>query len=236
MDAKKQKYINELYHDNSENTIDFESFDVYDRELLKKHDLQFGKIISARKQCPSNDGQLYTDLAFIPDPPNAIYKWKPPIFDPVPSNTKVEVQHVKDVDMRFNLEDNCSWMYMMKGSGVFYDVGQTIAFEHHEDAVKYFLNKTCSRGNGMSSVNCDNEQHDLMEAAKSQNYDSIQFLKHTDQRCGLMRAEIIDLHGFGQQACGTDEKYLSTGKNGQIPCKCDNSKSHLNCDLTLTPK
>lgn len=227
-----KQYVSELYHDNSNKTLDIKSFDVYNDKLLKKHHLEVGEFVSTTERCPSEYGQLYTDLAFIPDPPNTIYKWKPPIFDPIPSYTKVEVQHVKDVDLKYNLEDNCSWMYITKGSGVFFDVGRTIAFDHHKDAVKYFLNKPCSFGNGMAAVNCDDEQHDLVEAAKSQNYDSIQFLKHADQRCGLMRAEIIDLNGFGQQACGSDDKYLSTGKNGQIPCKCDNSKNYLNCDKT----
>lgn len=62
-------------------------------------------------------------------------------------------------------------------------------------------------------------------------YDTIQFLGHSDMRCGNNTVEIVDVHGVGLYACGskTNNPRLRTGYNATLPCKCDNKKIYSNC-------
>ena len=37
-------------------------------------------------------------------------------------------------------------------------------------------------------------------------YDSIQYLRHYDMRCGNTAIEIVDLHGVGAYPCGNKDR------------------------------
>ncbi len=140
-------------------------------------------------------------------------------FKPHANYSRVEVTHcVSQLAMR--AEQNSSWMYAVRGSGVFYDVGRTIAFDRHRDAVDHFIPKNDCKGE------CWNAFNDLMKAAYAQGWDSLQFTAHGDQRCGLAQMEIVDVKGYGAQSCSSQ---FSAGWGGAKPCACVVHSKCANC-------
>ena len=82
-------------------------------------------------------------------------------------NEWVEVLHEADP---FGDEHYGMWMVYAPGSGIYFNLGKTIAFDEHVDAYVHF---------GVSKGDL-NEQ--LSKAAAASGYDSIQFLAHLDVR------------------------------------------------------
>ena len=133
--------------------------------------------------------------------------------------TRVEVTHcVSQLSKR--AEQNSSWMYAVRGSGVFFDVGQTMVFDGHRDAVDHFLPDNRCKGE------CWNAFADLMKAASVAGVDSLQFVTHGDQRCGLGQMEIVDVRGVGAQSCSSQ---FSSGWRGTKPCQCVTNQKCANC-------
>jgi len=133
--------------------------------------------------------------------------------------TRVEVTHcVSQLSKR--AEQNSSWMYAVRGSGVFFDVGQTMVFDGHRDAVDHFLPNNNCKGE------CWNAFADLMKAASVAGVDSLQFVTHGDQRCGLGQMEIVDVRGVGAQSCSSQ---FSSGWRGTKPCQCVTNQKCANC-------
>ena len=61
-------------------------------------------------------------------------------------------------------------------------------------------------------------------------YDTIQYLNHTDMRCGDTAIEIVDLNGIGEYTCGNKNKInIKSGWDGTKKCICNNKKQSLNC-------
>ena len=155
-----------------------------------------------------------------------IYHKRP--YKPLPNNTYIEVTHVSGgYTGQKHIEAVGSWMYYAKGSGVYFNTGNTISFKYHSDSVKYFLNISISCP---IFEECVKYFPKVFETAKQKGYDSIQYLNHDDMRCGNTAIEIVDLHGIGSYTCGNKTKLnIKSGWNGTKLCKCDNTKQSMNC-------
>ena len=125
-------------------------------------------------------------------------------------------------------EHHGMWFLYAKGSGVFLDLGNTKIFNEHQDAFDFF-----------HVSGSDNEK--LSQAAASQGYDTIQFIKHVDgidypcaSKIGAqwMNMEIVAVKLIGTYPCGQAQGTagaLRAGWNGDKPCKCDPSNPNTNC-------
>jgi hypothetical protein len=123
-------------------------------------------------------------------------------------------------------------MYDVKGSGIWYDVGTTICFRDHKEAVAQYLpGVTCSNGA------CDEQLVALAAAVAADGKKSMQFTHHGDQWCGVRAIEIVNVLGEGQYNCGFNPTTggasiaatYKTGWSQGINCVCDSSKQMLNC-------
>ena len=178
--------------------------------------------------CPSEEGELYNNMSITNDPPNTTWIYHSPPFKPL--SGLVEVTHCSDSFVT-TYETQGMWMYHAPGSGIYFDLGRTIAFKYHKDAVRHFLNKACTSWSWLhSNIECDSDFKDLINVAKKE-YDSIQFLNHEDMRCGNMAVEIIALNYIGDYPCGnkSGKGLFKTGWKGSRDCICDPTKLCLNC-------
>jgi len=118
------------------------------------------------------------------------------------------------------------WMYFAPGTGVFYDVGKTKAYQTHRQAVADFLpNKACK------NMYCKEHYTEMIKAA-SKNFTSIQFLSHGDARCGLLAIEIVDLQHSGGKVCNLP---IFGGLRGQCQCQCGKGQC-LKCNAETLQK
>lgn len=151
-------------------------------------------------------------------------------YQQVPANSWAEVVHEADP---FGDENYGAWFQYAPGSGVYFHVGKTWAFQEHQDAYTYF------------GVNSGDYNEGLCRKATAKGYDSIQFVAHVDHvnyQCdthntgnpGLayMGLEIVAVKLVGTYACGTAggaPSVLKAGWQASQPCNCDNSQKHTNC-------
>lgn len=139
--------------------------------------------------------------------------------------TRVEVTHCFS-QLAKRAEQNSSWMYAVRGSGVFFDVGRTMVFDQHSGAMEHFLPGSTCKGE------CWYAFADLMKAAAAAGVDSLQFVAHGDQRCGLGQMEVVDVRGVGAQTCSSQ---FSGGWRGTKPCSCVTSEKCANCKPLGSP-
>jgi hypothetical protein len=201
---------------------------VFDPTILYEKALRAAKIkVSplnpwwAFWRCPQLRGQLYINMSRTHDPPASIWRWVPPPYQALPSYTKQEVIHSVDADIHG--EEETYWMYFAPGSGIYTDIGNTISFSRHEEAINWFLGKVCDTATDPSCVRYFNS---LASAARQRGFDTIQFLKHDDMRCGNSAIEIVDVRYSGNRTC---KPILFTGWNGSRPCKCNTHLNYLQC-------
>lgn len=153
----------------------------------------------------------------------------------VPSNMWVEVQHLHSRGDRGE-----AWYFLEFGSAVWFNVGNTIVFEDHPDASKYFLSAECNERHPDSPhTECESDFVDWYVEARKQKYESIQFTSHYDCGCGeegpsswthnrLCHTEIIDFNApCNDNGCGSDN--YKAGWAAQHDCDCDTSKEYSNC-------
>ena len=204
---------------------------------------------SKESGCPHSPLQIYRHMSVI-DAPRTAYVWHPPQLSAAaeesdafkwaqkaghadvdfwkkwgnyvshPENSNVEVTHCTGRVVS-RCEQYSTWMYAQRGSGIFYNVGHTMAFDDHADAVQYFL-----PGNRCKWGHCEHEYQQLFAAAAKEGYDTLQFTHVGDQLCGLTSIEIVATSGNGTQIC--DLEY-SSGWNGGKPCTCRPGKKCVNC-------
>lgn len=158
---------------------------------------------------------------------------KLPPFNCFEDFTYIEVTHAKGDP--FN---SGTWFYHSVGSGIWFNVGKTICFRKHADAVRHFLNENCVDNND----ECVSQFPALFAAANAAGYKSVQFTEHGDQICGLRAMEIVHTVGQGFYSCGFDPSgdnfgasvaaNFKTGWNYGISCVCDTSLGYLNCNLS----
>lgn len=79
----------------------------------------------------------------------------------------------------------------------------------------------------------------MFTAALNRGYDSIQFLNHSDMRCGNTAIEIVDVRGVGKFPCSIQtiddswKKRYKTGYNARNDCVCDNTIACFNCKKNI---
>ena len=126
------------------------------------------------------------------------------------------------------------------GSGLYFNLGTTIAFAEHQDAYSHFQ---VAGGQDMNEA--------MSKAAAAAGYDSVQFLAHVDHvnyqcdtkntgRVGFdyMGLEVVAVKLTGTYPCGTANGAPPTirrGWGGSSACKCDPKKQFLNCEGVPPP-
>jgi len=174
--------------------LDTGRFDMYYLNLLPA---DFRARLSITS-CPSQRGQLYDpgDLLFGNDRlyKDIVVRYPFPTSRPLgtaridltfpsfPSNSKIEVFH-----SCCDTPDIGYWFYLMPGSGIFLDLGITMAFHEKTDAWEYFTGRKIREH---PSVNTIQMNLDIFRAARKQNIDSIQYLSSG------MTAGTCDGHGI----------------------------------------
>ena len=128
---------------------------------------------------------------------------------PAPDHAWVEVTHCE-----FEGEDVAMWFYMLPGSGVYVNLGTTIAFDDHYAAARHFL------GGAPWEDGPPAELNRLADAAKRAGYDSIQFPEHCDGMCGRCASELMLLRSGGRGPCPEAGVELRTGVNASRACEC----------------
>lgn len=160
------------------------------------------------------------------------FSWHAPPYTALPSHTWAEVTHAADP---FGDEHYGMWLLWTPGSGIWLDLGNSIAFSEHSDAFKHF---------GIQNTTFANEE--MSQSAASAGYDSIQFTRHVDHvnypcdtAAGVkyMGLEIVATRLTGTYACGRPDE-LHWGdiiQAGWQPghsqyCGCDEAIGVLNCN------
>ena len=216
-----KRYLKSVYG-SSPQSLDINEFDIIYEDKLK----QSGYLnYNVTNDCPTKKGEWYRHMSGMWDPPNSIRIWNPPPYKSIPSKTWVEVVHCGNGKNEDNSKTG-NWMYVSKGSGIYFYTGKTIVFDTHLDAVKHFLKTDKCKG-WTDKDECFDQFTQLFTTAKNQGYNSVQFLKHGDQRCGLSTIEIVDVNGNTNYGCGDPspdsdsyKKRYRTGWNASKPCKC----------------
>ena len=236
--SKWGNYFKNLYGEipNTGYPIDMSKFWLLYTDLLKNSDIKIDdKCIvnnnydKCQELCPSKDGNIYSNMSYTDDMENTIWIYHKPPYKPLKNNSNVEVTHVSGgYTGQKIIESVGSWYYYAPGSGMYLNLGKTIAFKDHYESVKFFLgefNIYCS-----IIQECAKYFPKLFKKAKSMGYDTIQYLNHTDMRCGNTAIEIVDLNGVGAYPCGNKNKInINSGWNGTKKCVCNNKKHSLNC-------
>lgn len=195
--------------------------------LYKEAPLETPRQVRYIGTCPTKEGELYTNMSLTNDPPGTTWVYHLPPYKPLEG--LVEVTHCADSFVT-TFETRGMWMYHAPGSGVYFDLGRTIAFRHHADAIAHFLNKKCTDYNWLHGfIECNSDFTNLIIAAQK-DYDSIQFLEHADMRCGNTAVEIMALNYIGNYPCGNEsgKGIFRAGWKGSRDNDCDTTKLCLN--------
>jgi len=152
-------------------------------------------------------------------PREAVWLARPAPFTPVADGSWVEVTHCGG---GWN-EKHGHWMYVARGSGLYVNVGRTIAFGSHEESVRRFLGTAC-RGPlwchyGNCLQQCDDELGRMSLAAREAGFDSVQFVSHCDMRCNLCGHELVFVGIEGTQVCSSSITYRQ-GLHAARSCQC----------------
>jgi hypothetical protein len=199
--------------------LDLAEFNVFYAPLLKQYKIG----VPALVDCPKAPGQFYTNMSGSHDPGGTVWQSQPQPYAAAPANTWVEGTHCADPEA-VHAEQTGVWFYVAKGSGIFVNTGNTKVYPDHSDAVQDILGVPCD------DTECGPQFSALIKAALAKGYDSLQFLKHDDQRCGNSAVELLVLHGSGAQSCGGGVG-LRKGWAGVAVCACDPAKPCTNCGL-----
>jgi hypothetical protein len=212
LQMKVSNYFKLLYGNKTPNfTVnDFLKLDILYTELLEKVGIKIDFLNDFT--CPETDNTPMIHMSsFLNtggfDVPNSVWLYHKPPYKPILSNKWVEVTHCSSI-VSNTYEQKGAWFYSAKGSNIFINVGRTIVFKDHPDAVEHFLNKQCRYFRNQ----CNLLFSDLVDEASKQGYDSIQFLSHDDMRCGNTALEILMVNSVGHSAIPTNIEYR-TGYN-----------------------
>jgi hypothetical protein len=160
------------------------------------------------------------------------------VWQPAPANTWIEVTH-----SAFPSELTGMWCWRTRGSGIWFNTGNTIVFpspadpsKTHAEAIA-FLMKDCS---WKVSPRWPRQESDIFgHCAREKGYDSIQFEPTT----GVLPMGTFGLPGLtelvitgldGQYNCGTEnaaETTLRSGWRASSACECDNLPKDESCGL-----
>jgi hypothetical protein len=238
-DASSWKtYIEGVYKNSPSDTSDF-PLDLSNFSLLYTENLGDAGICIRNNEiydniCTLQNNTINSQMNWASTSVGQYWLRKLPPFKCFSNNTYVEVFHSAGDPI-----GDGTWFYATEGSGVWFDVGKTICFKKHNDAIKHFLGRNCG---DLSSDFCDPYFGDMIIAAGVCGYKSIQFTEHGDQVCGLRAMEIVHVQGTGFYNCGFDPNSdnfgtsvyntFKTGWDKTIGCSCDSTKANLNCYLS----
>ena len=230
-DENINNYFKLLYgHETPNLTInDFLKLDILYTELLEKVGINIDFINNF--SCPiENYTPMINMSSFLNtggfDVPDSIWLWHKPPYKEITPNTFTEVTHCSSIISNID-EQKGAWFYSSKGSNIFINIGKTIVFKDHSDAVEYFLNKRCR----FFTNQCFVFFSDLVDEASKQGYDSIQFTNHTDMRCGNSTVEILMVNSIGADIIPTNIEYR-TGFNASKKCTPEKLQNCLHCRKT----
>ena len=144
---------------------------------------------------------------------------------PLPNNSFAEVTHCGGSDF----EADSAYFYASRGSGVWINVGTTIVFGTHDDAVRHFIGRNCAHAceprtdvMGLArncAHQCDAWHMDKMVAnAASAGYDTVQFVGHCDAKCTMCLHEVVVLRAQGGPGCPPIPYW--SGSHAQRNCTC----------------
>lgn len=175
-------YTQRLY--GSKNATTIQKVDVVDRALLppalmNEHGPPRG--------CPTSDDEPFKRFNWHAPFSKLRYFRRRTAQDPPPSafrnGSKVEVSHCGG--SRF--EKTGAFFYAFRGTGLYVDIGRSLAFESHDDAARYLLERPCAPGKPtdeqLGIYQCDAELPAIIAAAKAGGWDSLQFTRHCDAFC-----------------------------------------------------
>jgi len=209
------------------NTVDM--WMVYDVEIVQAGIANAPKTVGTCPEANPPLGQRY-NVNNLYSPSFISWLWHPYPYQKLAANSWQEVLHEADPwgDEHFG-----AWFVYAPGSGIYFHLGNTIAFQEHLGAFKHF------------NVTGGDLNEEMCKAASSQGYNSVQFLAHVDHsnyqcdtqnsgRAGLvyMGVEIVAVENVGTYACTTEQGAPSTIKAGwqaSRACVCDNRQQYLNC-------
>jgi len=207
---------------------------LYEEELAKAG----VKTPTAASQCPTDSSENSVGELFSANQgsglnlPGTLAIFHPPTYGALPDNTWVEVIHsAYPADENFG-----AWFYYAKGSGIWYNIGKSVAFQDHSGAGQYYGTKSSS-----------NEVMSMLCAAAGD--DTIQFLNHVDpgtcnECCTKSRnpaswnIELVACAMKGRYACAAEpgDTTLKAGWMGKRNCECvedghtqGDDSSYLNC-------
>jgi hypothetical protein len=170
-------------------------------------------------KCPTDEHTPY--LGRVVHAPRQV-AWFRRLPRAMPNESWVEVTHCAGSVY----ERKGYWTYAARGSGLYVNIGRTIAFASHEDAVVFFWGRKCRgpRWCGGEPVNsclmqCGSELPLIMDEAKQRGFKSVQFIEHCDMRCGACGHEIVLVAIDGRAACSAAIEYRQ-GANASLPCDC----------------
>jgi hypothetical protein len=171
-------------------------------------------------QCPDQDdmvvGYVYEQNS-VYQPYDTLFVWQTTTMPSFAANTWVEVIHKKDP---YGDEGHGAWLLYGAGSGIWFNMGNTIVFNEHADGYTRFAS-----GNEQMSI-----------AAANEGYDSIQFTGHVDSvnyPCAktfnyVMNTEIVAVKYAGTTACVSSSAFRA-GWQASHACTCDEGVGFLNC-------
>ena len=147
------------------------------------------------------------------------------------NHTKIEVIHTGSKEWQPNTG---YWMYLAFGSGVYLDLGQTIVFPEHYDALSYFTgchDKTCMPYINKIDLGGGKKgrlfRKIIYNSAKKAGFDTIQY---THRHEGPYRYEITDLRVRNPMNVCAVQHVMHSGFKGVRPCRCQLSRI-LNCGI-----
>ena len=144
---------------------------------------------------------------------------------PLPSGSWAEITHCLPESGRSYIEKGDIWYYYSKGSGIYLYLGRTEAFCLHKDALRRF-----GIDPKASCRTCHKQYPALFQAARAAGVDTLQFMYHSDQNCGNMAIEIVDVRN-GTTTCPTNPP-LRRGWRASTPCECQRVHGCISCAAT----
>ena len=167
------------------------------------------------------------------DAPSAVFVGKTPLSRSraAASHSWVEVTHCSEVrKLRLKraqhttawcqrggrvwcFENTTTWYYMTVGSGIFFNVGRTIAFPDPQTAIATLAaNISCvdpsCRGDPLERA---------FDRLRNGGYRTVQFYNFQDQRCNLTTTNLVDLHRRGLQVDPCQDQAFRTAE-GRCDC------------------
>ena len=246
------KYLQEVYGNDLSKIkypLNLKEFDVLYTDKLDKAGIKHS--IVRNPFCPVKEFQLTTRPGSGLLPPTCAQIFKKIKRKAVPSNTWIEVTHGGSGASHVNVGSadqlTGNWLYVAKGSGIYFYTGKTRAYATHEDAVMDLLGEPCKNNYGSTfkfwprmlkdklSDECEPQWDRMVKEASRRKYNSIQFINHIDLSCYgddfNQFTEIIDCNPNADSSyvCGyrnpnTDDfkNNYKTGLNATKPCNCSN--------------